>query len=72
MSFEDFLAEFKKRHPKEYGLSGGSVVVKAPIVKGAVKATEIKPQVAKEAVVEEDWDAAEVVEVEEETELWNK
>ncbi len=37
MSFEDFLAEFKKRHPKEYGLSGGSVVVKAPMVKEAVK-----------------------------------
>lgn len=41
MSFEDFLAEFKKRHPKEYGLdSMGSVAVKAPMDKVVVKAPE--------------------------------
>ena len=50
-SFEDFIEQFKKRHPKEYGLdSGGSVSVKAPMDKVVVKAPEIKPQVAKEAV----------------------
>ncbi len=50
-SFEDFLEDFKKRHPKEYGLdSVGSVAVKAPMAKVVVKAPEIKPQVAKEAV----------------------
>ena len=65
MSFEDFLEAFKKRHPKEYGLdSGGSVAEKAPIAKVEVKAPEIKPQVAKEVVLEDDWDAAEEVEVE--------
>ena len=65
MNFEDFLAEFIKRHPKEYGLdSGCSVVVKAPMPKVEAKAPEIKPQVAKEVVLEDDWDAAEEVEVE--------
>ena len=50
-SFEDFIEQFKKRHPKEYGLdSGGSVAVKAPMAKVEVKAPEIKPQAAKEAV----------------------
>lgn len=66
-SFEDFLAEFKKRHPKEYGLdSGRSVAVKAQMPKVEVKAPEIKPQVAKEAGLDrmsqaagEDWDALE-------------
>lgn len=73
MSFEDFLAEFKKRHPKEYGLdSGRSVAVKAPMPKVEEKAPEIKPPVAKEVVVEEDWDAAEVVEVEESENWWDK
>jgi hypothetical protein len=52
-SFEDFIEQFKKRHPKEYGLdSGGSVSVKAPMDKVVVKAPEIKPQVAKEAGVD--------------------
>ena len=70
MNFEDFLAEFIKRHPKEYGLdSGGSVAEKAPIAKVEVKAPEIKPQVAKEVVLEDDWDAAEEVEVEQD-EYW--
>lgn len=70
MSFEDFLEEFKKRHPKEYGLdSGGSVAVKAPMAKVEAKAPEIKPQVAKEVVLEDDWDAAEEVEVEQD-EYW--
>ena len=52
MSWEDFLAEFKKRHPKEYGLdSGRSMAVNAPMPKVEVKATGIKPQVAKEVVL---------------------
>lgn len=70
MSFEDFLAEFKKRHPKEYGIdSGGAVVVKAQMPKVEEKATEIKPQVAKEVVIDrmsqaagEDWDSIEYTE----------
>ena len=65
MSFEDFLAEFKKRHPKEYGIdSVRPVTVKAPMPKVDVKAPEIKLQVAKEVVLEDDWDGAEEVEVE--------
>jgi len=72
VSFEDFLEEFKKRHPKEYGLdSGRSVAVKAPMPKVEEKAPGIKSQVAKDTVLEEDWDAAEVVEVEEKEEWWN-
>ena len=48
-SFEDFLAEFIKRHPKDYGLdSCGSVTVKAPMPKVEEKAPEIKPQVAED------------------------
>ena len=50
MSFEDFIEQFKKRHAKDYGLSRASVAVKAPTPKAEVKAPEIKPQVAKEAV----------------------
>lgn len=70
MNFEDFLAEFIKRHPKDYGIdSGSSVAVKAPMPKVEVKAPEIKPQVAKEVVLEDDWDAAEEVEVEQD-EYW--
>ena len=68
-SFEDFMEQFKKRHAKDYGLSGGSVAVKAPTSKIEVKAPEIKPEVAKEAVVAEDWDAVEEVEVEQD-EYW--
>ena len=64
MSFEDFLEEFKKRHPKEYGLdSVRPVTVKAPMPKVELKAPEIKPQVAKEVVLEDDWDAAEVMDL---------
>ena len=70
MNFEDFLAEFKKRHPKEYGIdSGGSVAVKAPMSQVEAKAPEIKPQVAKEVVIDrmsqaagEDWDSTEYTE----------
>lgn len=51
-SFEDFMEQFKKRHAKDYGLPGGSVAVKAPMTKVEVKAPEIKPQVAKEAVMD--------------------
>ncbi len=72
-SFEDFMEQFKKRHPKDFGLdSRVSVAVKAPTSKIEVKAPEIKPEVAKEAVVEEDWDVAEVVEVEESENWWDK
>ena len=72
MSFEDFLSEFKKRHAKDFGIdSRGSVSVKAPMPKVEVKAPEIKPQAAKDTVLEEAWDAAEVVEVEENEEWWN-
>lgn len=70
MNFEDFLAEFIKRHPKEYGIdSVRPVTVKAPMPKVEEKAPEIKPQVAKEVVLEDDWDAAEEVEVEQD-EYW--
>lgn len=70
MSWDDFLEAFKKRHPKDYGLDSGSFeAVKAPTAKVEVKAPEIKPQVAKEAVVAEDWDAVEEVEVEQD-EYW--
>lgn len=61
MSWEDFLAEFKKRHPKEYGLdSGRSVAVKAPVVRIAEKAPEIAVSVAqavdrKSAAAGDDW-----------------
>ena len=73
MSWEDFLAEFKKRHPKEYGLdSGGSVAVKAPMSKVEVKSPQKPVSVPTAAVVEEDWDAAEVVEVEESENWWDK
>ncbi len=73
MSFEDFIEQFKKRHPKEYGLdSGGSVAVKAPMAKVVVKAAPAPVSVPKAAVVEEDWDAAEVVEVEESENWWDK
>lgn len=72
-SFEDFLEAFKKRHPKDYGLdSGRFVAVKATMPKVEVKAPEIKPQVAKEVVLEDDWDAAEVVEVEESENWWDR
>lgn len=70
MSFEDFMEQFKKRHPKEFGLdSGGSVAVKAPMAKVVVKAPPAPVSVPKAAVVEEDWDAAEEVQVEQE-EYW--
>lgn len=72
MSWEDFLAEFKKRHPKEYGLdSGRSVAVKAPMVKVEEKNAPAPVSVPMAVVVEDDWDAAETVEVEtEEDEYW--
>ncbi len=73
MSFEDFLEEFKKRHPKEYGIdSVRPVTVKAPMPKVEEKAPEIKPQVAKEEVLEDDWDGVEAMEVEESENWWDK
>ena len=72
-SFEDFMAGFMAKHPNWFGSDSRPVqAVKAPMVKEAVKAPEIKPQVAKEAFVEEGWDAAEVVDEDEPTEWWNK
>ena len=75
-SFEDFMVEFKKRHPREFGLdSGGSVAVKAPMAKIAEKAPEKAESVKTVAVVDDGWDAAEEVEVEEndneKPEYWN-
>lgn len=73
MSFEDFLEQFKKRHAKDFGLdSGRSVAVKAPMPKVDVKVPEIKTKVAKEVILEDDWDAAEVVEVEESENWWDR
>lgn len=72
-SFEDFMAGFIEKHPNWFGSDSRPLqVVKAPMVKEAVKAPEKAVSVAKKAVVEDGWDAAEVVEVEEETEWWNK
>lgn len=66
MSWDDFLAEFKKRHAKDYGISGGSVAVKAPIVKEAVKAPVLPVSVRLAAVPDrmseaagDDWDSIE-------------
>ena len=73
MSFEDFMEQFKKRHPKEFGLdSVGSVAVKAPMAKVVVKAPPAPVSVPTAVVVEEDWDAAEVVEAEESENWWDK
>lgn len=71
-SFEDFLEAFKKRHPKDYGLdSGRFVAVKAPMVKVEEKKAPAPVSVPMAVVVEDDWDAAETVEVEtEEDEYW--
>ena len=69
MSFEDFLAEFKKRHAKDYGLSGGSVAVKAPMGKEAVTAPVLPVSARLDAVPDrmsqsagDDWDALEYTE----------
>lgn len=73
MEFEEFLKNFKASHPDWFQSDSRPVqAVKAPMVKEAAKAPEIKPQAAKEAVVEEDWDAAEVVDVEEAENWWDK
>lgn len=74
-SFDDFMEQFKKRHPKEYGLdSGRSVAVKAPMVKVEEKnaPAPVSVSVPMAVVVEEDWDAAEVVEVEESENWWDR
>lgn len=52
-SFEDFMEQFKKRHAEDYGSdSRAFVAVKAPMAKVVVKAPEIKPEVAKEAIMD--------------------
>lgn len=72
MSFEDFLAEFKKRHAKDYGLSNVSVAAKAHMPKVEVKATEKPVSVPKAVVLEDEWEPPELVEVDEPEEWWNK
>ena len=73
MSFEDFIEQFKKRHPKEYGLdSGGSVAVKAPMAKVVVKAQPAPVSVPEAAVVEEEWEPPEFAEIDEPEDWWNK
>ena len=71
-SFEDFIEQFKKRHAKDYGLSRASVAVKAPMVKVEEKNAPAPVSVPMAVVVEEDWDAAEVVEVEESENWWDR
>jgi len=72
-SFDDFMEQFKKRHPKEYGLdSGRYVAVKAPMAKVEEKNAPAPVSVPMAVVVEEDWDAAEVVEVEESENWWDR
>lgn len=72
-SFDDFMEQFKKRHPKDFGLdSGRSVAVKAPMVKVEEKNAPAPVSVPMAVVVEEDWDAAEVVEVEESENWWDR
>lgn len=70
MEFEEFLRKFKALHQDWFRIdSGRSVAVKAPMPEVEAKAPEIKPQVAKEVVLEDDWDGAEEVEVEQD-EYW--
>lgn len=72
-SFEDFLEEFKKRHAKDFvSDSRAFVAVKAPVAKVVVKDQPAPVSVPKAAVVEEDWDAVEVVEVEDSENWWDK
>lgn len=72
MSWDDFLAEFKARHPKDFGDSTASVDVKDPIVKEAVKQPVQPVSVPTNAVVEEisEWDGAEFVDSDEPDEYW--
>lgn len=75
MSWDDFLAEFKARHPKDYGLDPTAFVsVKAPVVKEAVKGPVSPVSVRTNAVVEEEevaeWDGAEFVDSDEPDEYW--
>jgi hypothetical protein len=63
-SFDDFMEQFKKRHPKEYGLdSGRSVAVKVPMAKVYVKATEKPVSVPNIKGLEYEFNAPEVVEM---------
>lgn len=73
MSWDDFLAEFKARHPKDFGLDPtASVSVKAPVVKEAVKGPVLPVSVPTNAVVEEvsEWDGAEFDDSDEPDEYW--
>lgn len=73
MSFEDFLEEFKKRHPKDYGLdSGDFVAVKAPMVKAAGQAPVATVSAPKAVVLEDEWEPPEFAEIDEPEEWWNK
>lgn len=76
-SFEDFIEQFKKRHAKEYAgerQATPQTVAHSPIHSPTklVNAPEKPVPVPKAAVVEEDWDAAEVVEAEESGNWWDK
>lgn len=74
MSWDDFLEAFKKRHAADYAgerQATPQTVAHSPSHSPTklVNGPQIKPQVAKEAVVAEDWDAVEEVEVEQD-EYW--
>lgn len=73
MSFEDFMEEFKKRHPRDYGIdSGGYAAVKAPMVKVAVKDKSVLVPVSKAVVLEDEWEPPEFAEIDEPEDWWNK
>lgn len=72
-SFEDFMEDFKKRHPKDYGLdSGGSVAVKAPMVKVMEKPQPAPVSVPKAVVLADEWEPPEFAEIDEPEDWWNK
>lgn len=72
-SFEDFLEAFKKRHPKDYGIDPrGSVAVKSPMVKVAVKDPPAPVSVPQAVVLEDEWEPPEIAEMDEQEEWWGK
>lgn len=72
MSWDDFLAEFKARHPKDFGDSTASVDVKDPMVKEAVKQPVQPVSVPTNDVVEDvaECDGAELDDSDETDEYW--
>jgi len=80
MSFSEWLENgVMRRHPEWFereeksmpSKNEANVAVKAQMPKVEVKAPQKPVSVPTAAVVEEDWDAAEVVKVEEKEEWWN-